>query len=285
MGVVISKKLLLERMINKETKDIQERILSEYNCYEYFGKNPYRYIDYRMSQCSTLYQKRNRKFNLDKLFLYLDLDVTKYTTKCLKEINLNNMYCTREYLDNAYIPNPVDRFIFLYYFYGITDERDYNLRHLKVKDIDFKRKTLLLGENTVCIQDASVFKLLKEVIDTNFYRTSTGDITISFNASSPYLLKTRRKKETEDGCTAMKYQTLRTRMLRANDLLGTKFSKTSLKLSGIAHRLFMENSKKDYWTLPMIREWKAQHTLVFSENTVRTIMNVLYYHNSGCGVI
>lgn len=204
---------------------------------------------------------------LTKLMSELGLDIT---FRCINpndiKKNLFEYPTLSEILDicNSLI-NYQDRFIVYSVFCGFAELSLYNLRNLKVKDVDFDNNIVYDNDKKVDVDDIFIDLASKTKKQRTYYKLMspeslqnlTTSLSYDFNQESEYLIKTKPTSKNENGIKPISQIALRQRFSFLNDTLDAwTLTPRHLRIAGFMHKMHEEHEGK--WTINMINEFKEK---------------------------
>ena len=258
--------------LDGKSDSVKVRLLTEYDFYNKFDGTADEYIEMRMKSLRSNSRIFNRIYDINTMFKLCGEDPPCKAADVRWSSDLEKFYCTEEYLRTVKMNNPIDRFTLLFFFYGYVSSNDRSLCRLKHTDINLRKKEIVVEGVTHKLSDYDI-SLIKDVKKSVYYKTAKGEYRLP--NVSPYFVQKIRSHKQDTPC---RYSTIKTRLEKINEELGTKFSRYSLKISGIASKLYAIDSEKDYWKPYMIRAWKeTEYKDSFSVADVAMVLQELYY--------
>lgn len=173
----------------------------------------------------------------------------------IKEKNQAKGICSKFEVEMAIenLINPIDKFIVLAIYNGISGNRFVELLTLKKSDINLEKSTITVAGKTIHMDE--VFK--KVTIDTlnqkeYAYLTSDGVIKYyELNTKSKYVVKSKPMKRNNDGLEPLGVEGFKTRFKNIVASAGLETTTGTLEKSGYINR--MHSIKKD-WKVEEVRE-------------------------------
>lgn len=149
--------------------------------------------------------------------------------------------------------NPIDKFIVMAIYNGISGNRFIELLHLKKSNIDFKKSTICVDDKTIYMDD--VFKkITMDALNQKEYAYFTTDGLIKYydlNTSSEYVIKSKPLKRNKNGLEPMGVEGFKTRFKNVVASIGLETTIGTLEKSGYIEK--MHSIKKD-WKVEEVRE-------------------------------
>lgn len=165
-------------------------------------------------------------------------------------------FISREELIGAVkgLTNPQDQFILMAIYNGIAGKNSMSdLLNLKVKDVDFKRKTITIGDRII-IMDSDFEKITLDTIEEKTYYSESiskhANKDIEFNAESPYVIKVKPRASNLWGVQPLKYTGFRTKFANITKKCDLEINPSELETSGLINELLKE---KENWTVADIQ--------------------------------
>lgn len=204
---------------------------------------------------------------LTKLMTELGLNIT---FKCINpndiKKNLHEYPSLDDVLDicNSLI-NYQDRFIVYSVFCGFAELSLFNLRNLKVKDVDFENNIVIDDGKKVPVDDIFIDLSSKTKKQRIYYKPMsqeslqnlTTSLSYDFNLESEYLIKTKPTSKNENGVKPISQIALRQRFSFLNETLDAWIlTPRHLRIAGFMHKMHEEHGGK--WTIGMINEFKTK---------------------------
>lgn len=196
--------------------------------------------------------------HINEVMSYLDRDDLLITTKDFQDQMLEkktDLFTKQEIIDicNSLV-NAQDRFIVYALFSGIRGNKYEDLVKLKVKDINFKTKEILLPSGKIIKMDEYLEDILKDITDKEFgcyyyklNRSGQYDINsfYKFNMDSEYVLKVKPTVTNNHGLGFMSFQGLQTRLKGLSSVLNIQILGVNVYRSGVISRM---HDIKDTWS-------------------------------------
>lgn len=165
--------------------------------------------------------------------------------------------------------NPQDKFIVYALWNGIMGKDYEDLVNLKVQDIVYDKEgnpQYLKVKNNKVECDEYMQKILKDTLQEDYYETynntSSGILGFEFNMDSPYIIKVKPTKLTNDGLNPMNKSGVQAKLKRLNesfnetDIRGIHLTGKTLERSGIMFDMFLKEVYEDVvWTAEKVKEW------------------------------
>ena len=165
-------------------------------------------------------------------------------------------YISRENLMDVIglLTNPQDQFILMAIYNGIAGKNNMSdLLNLKVKDVDFEKHIITVGDRIIPM-DADFEKItLETVTEKIYYSESTSKYAnkdVEFNPESPYVIKVKPIASNLWGIQPLKYTGFRTKYANIRKKCDLEVNPSELETSGLINELLAE--RKD-WTVADIQ--------------------------------
>ena len=165
-------------------------------------------------------------------------------------------YISRENLMDVIglLTNPQDQFILMAIYNGIAGKNNMSdLLNLKVKDVDFEKHIITVGDRIIPM-DADFEKItLETVTEKIYYSESTSKYAnkdVEFNPESPYVIKVTPIASNLWGIQPLKYTGFRTKYANIRKKCDLEVNPSELETSGLINELLAE--RKD-WTVADIQ--------------------------------
>ena len=169
--------------------------------------------------------------------------------------------------------NPIDKFIVLAVYNGITGNRYSDLLNLKRTDIDLVNDTIKIGDKTI-VMDELFKKITIDTLNQTEYAYITADGNTKyyeFNSKSEYILRPKPLKRNKNGLEPIGFEGFKTRFKNIVSSIGLETTVSTLEKSGYIHKL--REIKKD-WKVNEVREFiKENHMNVEGYNLLRLFNN------------
>ena len=169
--------------------------------------------------------------------------------------------------------NPIDKFIVLAVFNGITGH-DYNdILNLKKTDIDLDNSTINVNGRIVVMDKVFMQVTIDTLNQVEYaYFTSSGDTKYyEFNTASEYVVRPKPLKRNKQGLEPMGLEGFKTRFKNTVKFIGLETTVSTLEKSGYIHKL---RTIKDDWKVNEVRDFiKANHMNVEGYNLLRLYNN------------
>lgn len=204
--------------------------------------NKYWFKDISINTCRGYLQYINMYLEGKKI--EYKLNVTDFNVRDTRE-GLVSKESVMSYID--ILENEQDKFIVYAMFCGIAGKEVEELRTLKVNQVDFKNKKIILADRMVDMDDTMV-ELAMGAIKQDKYeliKFSDGAMVQSFefNMSSEYILKNRPTKTNNMGLDAMKYDAFRKRLKTISQYVDNKITPDVILKSGYAYMVYEQYGK------------------------------------------
>lgn len=152
------------------------------------------------------------------------------------------------------LTNPQDQFILMAIYNGIAGKNNMSdLLNLKVKDVDFEKHIITVGDRIIPM-DADFEKItLETVTEKIYYSESTSKYAnkdVEFNPESPYVIKVKPIASNLWGIQPLKYTGFRTKYANIRKKCDLEVNPSELETSGLINELLAE--RKD-WTVADIQ--------------------------------
>lgn len=229
--------------------------------------NKYWFEDVTVNTCRAYLQYIN--IYLAEKNIDCKLTVSDFTVKSTKD-GLVSKEEVMTYID--ILDNEQDKFIIYALFNGIVGKQVEELRTLKVEQVDFKNKKIMLSDGAVDMDD-TMMVLAEGAIKQERYdliKFSEGAMVQSFdfNMSSKYILKNRPTKTNGMGTDAMKYDGFRSRLKTISKCLDNNITPDLLLKSGYAYLVYKEYGTDATYT--MIEKIMKEKNI---KANIRTVIN------------
>lgn len=145
------------------------------------------------------------------------------------------------------LENEQDKFIIYSLFKGISGKEVEELRTLKVSQVDFENKKIILSDREIEMDDMMI-KLIDDAIKQDKYnliKFSEGAMVQSFkfNMDSEYIIKNRPTKTNGMGLESIKYDSFRKRLKTISQYIDNNITVDTLLKSGYAYMIYKEYGK------------------------------------------
>lgn len=179
---------------------------------------------------------------------------TRNMSKYVSNKRVRNKFLTKEELDDlvGYLVNPVDQAFILAIYEFIAGEQLYELRSLKMSDVDIKNKTVKITDinGNVRVQNISskLIGLFQDASETDVYIAKNGEVDLSDRrnirklSDSDYIIRSLARKTNKGEMTP--YGSLTQKMVRIKKYTGYDFiTVNSLQDTRVIHEI-MDITKK-----------------------------------------
>lgn len=269
-------------MKDRATELMNERLT------KYFGED---YSTIKKSDIDTFFVKMTKNSNyttakgyvsvLNRLFREKNIDITMsisdYDIK--EKTQTKGIYSLDEveYAINNLI-NPIDKFIVLAIYNGITGNRYSELLNLKRTDIDLKNSTICVGGKTI-VMDKLFKKITIDALNQTEYAylTTNGDIKYyEFNLNSEYVLRTKPLKRNRNGLEPIGFEGFKTRFKNIVKSIDLETTVSTLEKSGYIHKL---REIKENWTAEEMRGFIKDNKINVDCTNLLRLYNNFYGEN------
>lgn len=176
------------------------------------------------------------------------------------------------------LENGIDKFILAGFYYGLNGASGYKeqLSNLKIDCIDFEKEVINLPDGRTVKMDKLLKQVAKEAIEQKIYTLMGNNIRTNedyfLNPSSPYVIKVKPTKLTNNGLTSLGGAGIDRRIRMISSYTGKEMSPSLLKVSGVYELLKNENK---YWSLPKATEFLKEHGMSIRQNNLLLILREL----------
>ena len=149
--------------------------------------------------------------------------------------------------------NPLDKFIVMAIYNGISGNRFTELLNLKKSDINFGKSTITVAGKTIYM-DETFKKITMDALNQTEYAYLTTDGEIKYyqlNTSSKYVVKSKPLKRNNNGLEPMGVEGFKTRFKNTVNSIGLETTTGALEKSGYINKMY--SIKKD-WKVDEVRE-------------------------------
>lgn len=220
--------------------------------------------------------KLNRIFKNKNINITLSLK--DYDIKESKE--KSDGICTKSEVVSAIdnLVNPIDKFIVMSIFNGISGNRFTDILNLKKSDIDFNESVINVAGKKIKMDDA--FKqIAKDAINQREYAFFTLDGTIKYydlNNNSEYVLRSRPMTRNRNGLDPMGFEGFKDRIKNVLDICELNTTASKLEKSGYIDRM---HSIKSSWTNEEVTELVKKEGMNVDAINLTRLYNNFYKKN------
>lgn len=188
-----------------------------------------------------------RKNNID-----ITLTINDYEIKEKKE---TRGICSKVEVEMAIdnLINPIDKFIVMAIYNGISGDRFAEILNLKKTDINLKSSTITVNGKTIVMDD--VFrKIAIDTLNQKEYANLTADGDVKYyelNPASEYVLRPRPLKRNNNGLEPLGFEGFKTRFKNIVSSIGLNTTASTLEKSGYIEKM---HSIKEDWKVEEVRE-------------------------------
>lgn len=173
--------------------------------------------------------------------------------------------------------NPIDKFIVLAIYNGISGNRFVELLTLKKSDINLEKSIITVAGKTIHMDEVFKKVTLDALNQKEYaYLTSDGEIKYyEFNTKSKYVVKSKPMKRNNNGLEPMGVEGFKTRFKNIVASAGLETTTGTLEKSGYINKM---NSIKKDWKVEEVRELvRTERMNVEGYNLLRLYKN--FYEN------
>lgn len=198
---------------------------------------------------STYTTARGYISQLNYIFRNKKMDIVlKLADYGIKEKKDIKGICTKAEIEVAIenLINPIDKFIVMAIYNGISGNRFADLINLKKSDVDFKNSVINVADKTIHM-DETFLKITKDALEQKEYAYTTSDGDIKYyqlNTNSKYILKSKPMKRNKDGLEPMGVEGFKTRFKNIVTSIELETTISALEKSGYVEKML--SIKKDW---------------------------------------
>ena len=193
---------------------------------------------------------------LNKIFRKNNIDITlTINDDEIKEKKETRGICSKVEVEMAVdnLINPIDKFIVMAIYNGISGNRFAEILNLKKTDINLKSSTITVNGKTIIMDD--VFrKIAIDTLNQKEYANLTADGDVKYyelNPASEYVLRPRPLKRNNNGLEPLGFEGFKTRFKNIVSSIGLNTTASTLEKSGYIEKM---HSIKEDWKVEEVRE-------------------------------